>query len=296
MLRKIGHFILYFTLFFVALCFWSLFSHQMPWQSPPKKTEHQLTILTYNTHGMLVHDRIETKNTMLNYINSLDADVVCFQEVLVYKNQQLFTLSDLRKAMKKYPYSYYDFKVYNHKRQFGNVVFSRYPLINKQTIRYESQANISSQCDMVVKNDTIRLIINHLESFHLEPTDFNIDSLTNKNINQTSLFRKIKHTSRLRHKQVWKVRKSIYHSPYPVIAVGDFNSLPISTVYWTMNLGLRDCFAESSFGRYGTTYRRKGIGVRIDYIFASRELYPLACRVEQVTYSDHFPVIATIGW
>ena len=93
-----------------------------------------------------------------------------------------------------------------------------------------------------------------------------------------------------------KVRRAIYESPYPVMAVGDFNALPLSLVYWTMNMGLRDCFAESSFGRYGATYERKGIGIRIDYIFTSRKLYPLACRVDQANYSDHLPVIATIGW
>jgi endonuclease/exonuclease/phosphatase (EEP) superfamily protein YafD len=92
------------------------------------------------------------------------------------------------------------------------------------------------------------------------------------------------------------VRRAIYDSPYPVIAVGDFNAVPLSLVYWTMNMGLRDCFAESSLGRYGATYKRKGLGIRIDYIFTSRKLHPLSCHVEQVEYSDHFPVVATIGW
>ena len=105
---------------------------------------------------------------MLQYINQLDADVVCLQEVLVYKSGNRMTLPALREAMRKYPYTYYDFKHYNSRRQFGNVVFSRYPLINKQTIRYESASNISSQCDMLVHDDTIRLIVNHLESFRLE--------------------------------------------------------------------------------------------------------------------------------
>ena len=278
----------------VWIC-WSLFSHRMPWQKH-WKTEHQLTIVTYNTNGMLVDQKVENKLAMLDYVKELNADIVCLQEVLVYKNTNRFTLPDLREAMHEYPYTYYDFKVYNSRRQFGNVVFSRYPLINKQTIRYESQTNISSQCDVVVGKDTLRLVVNHLESFRLNNSDFSLDSLTANTLRESSLNRKLTYASRLRRSQAYSVRKAIHHSPYPVVALGDFNAIPLSAVYWIMNTGLRDCYAESSVGRYGSTYERKGIRVRIDYIFTSRALKPLACRVGKERYSDHYPVIATIGW
>ncbi|MBO5361697.1 MAG: endonuclease/exonuclease/phosphatase family protein [Paludibacteraceae bacterium] len=279
----------------VFWCAWSLFSHRMPWQKG-KKTTNELKVLTYNTHAMMIGESLDSKLAMLQYINRLDADIVCLQEVLVYKSGQRLTLPMLREAMRQYPYTYYDFKHYNSRRQFGNVVFSRYPLIHKQTIRYESASNISSQCDVVVGADTLRLVVNHLESFKLEDSDFHIDSLTSGNFKESSLNRKLTKTSQLRRKQVQQVRSAIRQSPYPAIAVGDFNAVPLSLVYWTMNLGMRDCFAETSVGRYGATYQRKGIGIRIDYIFCSRELVPLACRTEKKHYSDHYPVVATIGW
>ncbi len=279
----------------VFWCAWSLFSHRMPWQKG-KKTTNELKVLTYNTHAMMIGESLDSKLAMLQYINRLDADIVCLQEVLVYKSGQRLTLPMLREAMRQYPYTYYDFKHYNSRRQFGNVVFSRYPLIHKQTIRYESASNISSQCDVVVGADTLRLVVNHLESFKLEGSDFHIDSLTSGNFKESSLNRKLTKTSQLRRKQVQQVRSAIRQSPYPAIAVGDFNAVPLSLVYWTMNLGMRDCFAETSVGRYGATYQRKGIGIRIDYIFCSRELVPLACRTEKKHYSDHYPVVATIGW
>lgn len=279
----------------VFWCAWSLFSHRMPWQKG-KKTTNELKVLTYNTHAMMIGESLDSKMAMLQYINRLDADIVCLQEVLVYKSGQRLTLPMLREAMRQYPYTYYDFKHYNSRRQFGNVVFSRYPLIHKQTIRYESASNISSQCDVVVGADTLRLVVNHLESFKLEGSDFHIDSLTSGNFKESSLNRKLTKTSQLRRKQVQQVRSAIRQSPYPAIAVGDFNAVPLSLVYWTMNLGMRDCFAETSVGRYGATYQRKGIGIRIDYIFCSRELVPLACRTEKKHYSDHYPVVATIGW
>jgi endonuclease/exonuclease/phosphatase family metal-dependent hydrolase len=274
---------------------WSMLSHQMPWQKD-KEYEQQLKIVSYNTRAMMIGESLQKKQEMLRYVKQLDADVVCLQEVLVYKSGERMTLPALREAMKEYPYTYYDFKVYNSRRQFGNVVFSRYPLVNKQTIRYESNSNISSQCDVVVGTDTVRLIVNHLESFRLNSKDFSRDSLMAGNLKESSLGRKLSQASELRRKQVWAVRKAAWKSPYPVIAVGDFNAIPLSLVYWTMNMGLRDCFAESSVGKYGATYKRYWPGIRIDYVFCSRNLQPIDCWVEKAKYSDHMPVVAKIGW
>ena len=295
MLRKIK--IICWSLLAIVVLWlaWSLLSHRMPWQEY-SQMPHELKVLTYNTQGMAVDKYLDTKLEMLEYINELDADVVCLQEVLVYKKGDRLTLPMMREAMKNYPYTYFDFKLYNSRRQFGNVVFSRYPLVNKETIPFESKANISSQCDIVVNEDTIRLMVNHLESFYLNDEDLDLSDLDVSNIQENSLVRKLVRANRLRHDQVSVLREAIRQSPHPVIAVGDFNSLPISWVYWRMNLSMRDCFAESSVGKYGSTYQRRGMSARIDYIFTSRKLKPISCEVGDAEYSDHYPVMATIGW
>ena len=295
MLRKIQIICLSLLAIVVLWLAWSLLSHRMPWQEY-SQMPHELKVLTYNTQGMAVDKYLDTKLEMLEYINELDADVVCLQEVLVYKKGDRLTLPMMREAMKNYPYTYFDFKLYNSRRQFGNVVFSRYPLVNKQTIPFESKANMSSQCDMVVDGDTIRLVVNHLESFYLNDDDLDLSDLDVSNIQENSLVRKLVRANRLRHDQVSVLREAIRQSPHPVIAVGDFNSLPISWVYWRMNLSMRDCFAESSVGKYGSTYQRRGMSARIDYIFTSRKLKPISCEVGDAEYSDHYPVMATIGW
>lgn len=295
MLRKIKIICLSLLAIVVLWLAWSLLSHRMPWQEY-SQMPHELKVLTYNTQGMAVDKYLDTKLEMLEYINKLDADVVCLQEVLVYKKGDRLTLPMMREAMKNYPYTYFDFKLYNSRRQFGNVVFSRYPLVNKETIQFESKANISSQCDIVVNEDTIRLMVNHLESFYLNDEDLDLSDLDVGNIQENSLVRKLVRANRLRHDQVSVLRKAIRQSPHPVVAVGDFNSLPISWVYWRMNLSMRDCFAESSVGKYGSTYQRKGMSARIDYIFTSRKLKPISCEVGDAEYSDHYPVMATIGW
>ena len=244
----------------------------------------------------MIGEKLATKKEMLQYINDQGADIVCLQEVLVYKNPSRLTLPALREAMSNYPYTYYDFKRYNSHRQFGNVVFSRYPLTNKNTIRYESQSNISSQCDVLVGDDTIRLIVNHLESYGLVKEDLQLDTLSMAEIKNSSLVQKLHDAGQLRHQQARAVKRSIRQSPHPVVVVGDFNAIPLSYVYWKVKFGLRDCFLESSFGKLGNTIKKGPWGIRIDYILCSRELSPIKCEVDRVKYSDHFPVCATIGW
>ncbi len=285
------------TIMLTLLLVWILYSLVSHRFRQPKETfSHTLKVMTYNTHAMMIGNKLAAKKEMLQYINNQGADVVCLQEVLVYKNPARLTLPALREAMSNYPYTYYDFKRYNSHRQFGNVVFSRYPLTNKNTIRYESQSNISSQCDILVGDDTIRLIVNHLESYGLVKEDLQFDTLSMAEIKNSSLVQKLQHAGKLRHQQAREVKRSIRQSPYPVVVVGDFNAIPLSYVYWKVKFGLRDCFLESSFGKLGNTIKKGPLGIRIDYILCSRELSPIKCEVDRVSYSDHFPVCATIGW
>lgn len=293
-MRRIKRIVITMLALLLLWVLYSLVSHRV--RKQPEPFNHTLKVMTYNTHAMMIGEKVAKKKEMLKYINNQGADVVCLQEVLVYKNPNRLTLTALRAAMSNYPYTYYDFKRYNSHRQFGNVVFSRYPLTNKNTIRYESQSNISSQCDVLVEGDTIRLIINHLESYGLVREDLQFDTLSMAEIKNSSLVHKLRDAGKLRHQQAREVKRSIRKSPHPVVVVGDFNAIPLSYVYWKLKFGLRDCFLESSFGRLGNTIKKGPIGMRIDYILCSRRLTPIECIVDRVKYSDHFPVCATIGW
>lgn len=245
-----------------------------------------IRVLTYNTHRMGMYAKPE-QNRVIQYIQRTNADVVCLQEVEVYKDRQYLTLNELKQALKQYPYTYFDFSVYNSRRQYGNAVFSKYPLTNKQTIRYDSRANISSRCDVVIHQDTIRLFVNHLESNRLTNEDWDHD------IEQ--LMDKLSTAHRLRNQQARTVKEAVNESPYPVLVAGDLNSIPISYTYQYLCWGLRDCFLETSRGKVGVTFRKHHLGVRIDYILCSRSLTPLSTRIDYVNYSDHYPVLSTIG-
>lgn len=277
---------------------WNTISHRF-WNGKEEDgTVRTLRILTYNTHRMGMYEK-PRNNRVIRYLQESKADILCLQEVEVYKNPRFLTLPELRAALLKYPYTYYDFKVHNATRQFGNVVFSKYPLKNKHTIRYDSRANLSSCCDVLLGADTLRLIVNHLESNRFEQSDFAIpDSLTKQSVRSSAerINRKLETARKLRIKQAQEVKREIRQSPHPVIVTGDFNSTPLSYTYQKIKFGLRDCFLESSFGRLGHTFEKYHLGIRIDYILCSRRLKPIRCEVERVRFSDHYPVTATIAY
>lgn len=273
-----------------------LFSHGNG--ADPQDYTRRLTVLTYNTHRM-GEFRKPPQNRVLQYLLRQDADIICLQEVEVYRDATYLTLGELRGTLReKYPYSYIDFSVYNSRRQFGNVVFSRYPLINKQTIRYPSRANISSRCDVVVGADTLRLITNHLESNRFDRGDFAEHIANGDSLKQSAhrLGNKWGKASAMRHEQARSVHREVEQSPYPTIVVGDFNDLAWSYTYWRVRGTMRDCFLSTSWGQYGATYVYHHLGARIDYILCSRQLHPAECHVERVRHSDHYPVVATLVW
>lgn len=229
------------------------------------------------------------KNKVLQYLLRQDADVICLQEVDVYKNNQYLTLAEVKQTLsKKYPYSYIDFSVYNKRHQYGTMVWSKYPIINKRSIRYESQGNLSNQCDIVVDGDTIRVINNHLESYRFSDEDLEGNG---------DMRNKMERSTPLRIKQSRAVRRMIDASPYPTIVAGDFNAIPLSYTYLHIKRGLHDAFLETSWFRTGPTYKKKGIGMRIDYILSTHSLLPVSCDVDyNATGSDHWPVTALFAW
>lgn len=255
---------------------------------------HKLQLITYNTHRM-GNFRKPKKNEVIQYLLACDADVICLQEVEVYHDEQYLTEADLLRAFRKYPYSYVGYKISNSRRKFGNAIFSKYPLINKRKVEYDSRSNGSLVADVVVRGDTIRLINNHLESMRIESRD--IDSVVqSRSIHSGRLEEKIRYASSVRHKQAVAVHEEIEQSPYPIIVLGDLNSLPLSWTYLTVRNGLKDCFLRCSNLRIGATMNYLNLPFRIDYVFCSEELEPWGFEVDRIDASDHYPIRATIVW
>ncbi len=270
-----------------------LFSHG----TPKDEYDHHLSVLTYNTHQMGMYEKAY-QNRVIRYLQRQNADIICLQEVDVYKNDKYLTLPELRKSLDKYPYSYFDFKIYNKRHQYGLAVFSKYPLVNKTTIRYSSRGNISDYCDVAVSSDTFRLYNNHLESNRLELKDLP-DSIESSALKASAqrISDKLESARKIRMVQAQAIKKEIDQSPYPVIVAGDFNTPPISYSYLKIRgWELRDCFLSTSWCKWGATFSRRHFGLRIDYLLCSKQLHPIETHIDYLNCSDHYPMTTTLGW
>lgn len=273
------------------------YSHE---RGESEEREHELTILTYNTHQCSQLQKAE-KNEVLRYILESGADIVCLQEYEVRRDPYYLTFEEAKKFLKKeYPYTYYDFSIHNQRRQYGLAVYSKYPLSGKTSIHYESRANLSNYCDVAVGEDTIRLFNNHLESNSFNGSDLDIeDNLGNTEDIKRSAWKiisKMISAYALRAKESETVRDAIRQSPYPVIVAGDMNDVPVSYTYRTLSEGLEDTWLHASSGKRGLTFYRKMLGVRIDYVFVSKTMSTRSASVDKVSGSDHYPYRTTVCW
>lgn len=251
-----------------------------------------ISLLTWNTH-QLGRTKPLAQNEVVRYLQEQDADIVCLEEVEVRKDGLGISLSQLKQAMAQYPYTYLDFKIYNSRRQYGNVVFSRYPLVNKQTLRYESRGNISSRCDVVIGEDTVRLMVNYLETNRLHDEDLG-DTITTRNVLKAT--QKFMQAESKRKDQAEVIAEAIESSPYPVICVGDMNTLPHGPTYNILTRKLQDCYNKANLLRWGGTCQIRGLWVRIDYILADKRMRVESCEVIKASGSDHLPIRAHLAW
>ena len=270
------------------------FSHGKP---DDAGTTKQLTVMTYNTHQCSQLKKAP-KNAVLRNIRESGADVVCLQEYDVSKNKKYLTFEEAKQHLIDiYPYSYFDFRIHNKQRQFGLAVYSKYPLIHKTSIHYESRGNQSNFCDVVVGSDTIRLFNNHLESNSIRDSELALTD-DSEQIKRSTLAVLKKMTAAYAYRTVQSrvVSEEIKASPYPVIVAGDMNDVPVSYTYRTMRGDLRDSFLEGSIAKRGWTFRKFIFGVRIDHIFVSSDFEVVEAEVMECEGSDHLPYKTTIMW
>lgn len=271
------------------------------------RTKPTLRLMTWNVAQfdvLNVKKKPQVKNEMIDLINDYQPDIACFQEMVcedstppVHGHVDEFRQ---RLGFSDYFYSYNvkeDFWGHAH---FGIIIFSKYPIINKQTVMYYpyDYNSIFQYADIVKGADTFRLFDVHLQSLRFsrenlkyidDPTVKENDALKEpKNI--VSKFKKgfIK-----RKVQADRIREEMDKSPYPVILCGDFNDVPNSYAYNRIGHGMKNAFVEKGAG-LDRTFSRYAPTLRIDNIFVdSRYSIDQYTRVKKVL-SDHFPIIADI--
>lgn len=273
-----------------------------------EKQDNVLRVMSWNVAQFNVMDdklHPDVKSRMIDIINQNEPDIACFQEMVAEDS----TVTDhghvdefLQKLnFKNYFYSYNvkeDFWGYAH---FGIIIFSKYPIINKQTIStYPNDYNsIFQYVDIVKGADTIRVFNAHLQSLRFSKENLKyidkptVEDEANAIKESKNIISKFKRGFLRRQLQAEKIRTEIDKSPYPVIVTGDFNDVPNSYAYHTIGKGLNNAFAEKGSG-LGRTFSGISPVLRIDNIFADKKMDVLQFQLIQKKLSDHFPILADL--
>lgn len=264
--------------------------------------EKSFTLMTYNTHAndmMLKHTK-DRPNRPLQYILDMDPDIVCIQEYSISDDEIHLTEADLKKMFSHYPYQHIQFKVETGWSSFGVATFSKFPIVNKQMIDFESNQNLSIFSDIVVYGDTFRLYNCHLETNKITESDRIMASRLRHELDANKLKDATLHFSkklgaayRIRAHQAEQVAVSISKSPHPVIVVGDLNDVPASYTYKLIKGDMKDAFVERGTG-LGWTFNESFFLFRIDHIFFDHTFELINFKLDnKVFYSDHFPLRAS---
>ncbi|MFN3528855.1 MAG: endonuclease/exonuclease/phosphatase family protein [Bacteroidia bacterium] len=242
-----------------------------------------------------------TQQGIFEIINTFAPDILCFQEYhSLERGQGDFTDRLFEEA--NYGYGYFE-KIIGGKSwgYAGIAIFSKYPLINKTYISFESKHSVNAciYADLVRKTDTLRIINVHLQTNRLQGEELAYmrefrekpDAEAGKGL--LKIMAKIRDAARLRAHQADRVGELVQASPYPVILCGDFNDLPASYAYHRVRGPLQDTFVKKGRGT-GNTYAGFFPSFRIDQIFADRRFKVSSQQVIRKRYSDHYPVFATL--
>ncbi len=272
-----------------------------------KKERNVIRVMSWNVeHFDIAEHRShpEVKSEMIDLINEYNPDIACFQEMVgsdsVIKSINYIPQFKKKLKMKDYHFSYFNKLDFDKDHHFGIIIFSKFPLINKQTYSPEQNSYNSTfqSVDVVRNTDTFRVFNVHLETLRFSPNNrnyLNDPSIENEyDIQESkSILSKFKKGYIKHHWQSDNVRREIDKSEYPVIVCGDLNDLPNSYAYNTIGKGLNNTFKDKG-SLIGNTYDGISPTLRIDNIFTDNNF-----SVEQYirikkSLSDHFPIIADI--
>ncbi len=272
-----------------------------------KKDVADLRVMSWNVEhfDILEHkSHPERKDEMIGMINEYQPDIACFQEMV---GSDLFSsainyVPDFMSRLNMADYHYsYNYKLdFDNKHHFGIIIFSKYPIIKKQTFAYDKRDyNSTFQYVDIVKNtDTFRVFNIHLQSLKFSNENRRyIDDPSMKDESDIeeskSVIVKLKIGFLKRKLQSERIKEEVDKSPYPVIVCGDFNDVPNSYAYKTIGSGMKNAFTEKG-AAIGRTFSGISPTLRIDNIFADKNFDVKQYVRIKKKLSDHFPIIADL--
>ncbi|MFZ4059152.1 MAG: endonuclease/exonuclease/phosphatase family protein [Ferruginibacter sp.] len=282
-----------------------------------KKADNHLRVMSWNAAQFdILHAKKqpEKQQEMVDQIKSFDPDIACIQEMVAgdsivnthtpyYKRFAFIPLDSFAKRLgySEYFYSYNYKENFLDQQHFGIIIFSKYPIINRQAISYYPHDYNSrfQYVDIVKNNDTFRVFNVHLQSLRF--SILNREYIDNPSIQSEkdiakskSILNKFRVGFQRRKTQADRIRIEMEKSPYPVIVCGDFNDVPNSYPYETIGRGMKNAFAEKGAG-LGRTFSGISPTLRIDHIFVDEHFTVEQFKRVPKDLSDHFAIITDLS-
>lgn len=280
------------------------FNFSAPFQK--QKENGRLRVMSWNVEQFdIIHHKTnpEVKKQMIALVNEYKPDVACFQEMVGSDSAEgINYLGDMQNSL-GFGNFYYSYNVkvdYDRQHHFGIIIFSRFPLLKKETVsEYPHDYNsIFQYVDILYYQDTVRLFNIHLQSLRFNEENLQyIDHPTvkdDKGIKESkTIIKKFRTGFQRRGRQAKRVHEEILKSPFPVVVCGDFNDVPNSFAYNTVGDGLQNAFVKKGDG-LGRTFSLISPTLRIDNIFVDNRF-----TIEQFSrvrrkLSAHFPLITDL--
>ncbi len=259
---------------------------------PADGSRGDIKLVSYNV-GRFVHgqgeferlSQVELSEEVANYLAGTDADVICLQEFYLPTGTQPGAW--LKRHFPGYTPEYYIYT--GEKGRFGNVILSRFPVVDKGKITFEESTNMALFTDLNVRGTKIRVYNCHFESYNISLSHL---ARSIREDGAKGDGRKFRRANKIRPAQVDKVMANIDACSEPAIVVGDFNDTPLSYTYTRLSRDRKDSFLEVGKG-FGATYSSLWPMLRIDYILYPKTLEARWYDRGDVKYSDHYPILSS---
>ncbi len=280
---------------FSVSLFWRPKSHKETLQ---RKYDKELSygrsavkVMTYNLRQLYGDDGESAADGVAALIDSLRPEIICLQEYnagLAERSERFRTLLD------RYNRASLGLKV---GEEYPQMILSSYRILRSGVI---TTPRTSIWADLLVRDDTVRVVSNHLQSTGITALDnayitsyeYLLDTAREEKIR--SIVKRFHENCVLRADQVDSIRNHLdAAAPRYQIVCGDFNDTPISYTYRRMAHGLNDAFALCGSG-YSHTFRGFFNALRIDYVLASENFEILSYEVLDKPHSDHLPLLVRL--
>lgn len=271
--------------------------------SSKSSTPADLKVTSYNSMLFDLYNwkkNKDSRNQILSELAELSSDIVCLQEYYNSEEENDFHNTDTLTTLLNLKYNHVEYTAtLRETDHWGIATFSRYPIINKGKILFNTRSNnLCIYSDILVGKDTLRVYNVHLQSISFSKSDnkFLNDVVSEKDAqdemtNSKNILRRLKRAFVKRAEQVQMIKASMANCPYKIILCGDFNDTPASYAYEQFRENLKDCFVERGLG-FGRTYAGSWPQFRIDYILHDPKIKCLNFKRQSETLTDHYPITA----